>query len=156
MARIFLVSRVSSYRRLARELVGSDDLVIELGSSEGRCTRLLAGRAQRVIAVEKTRDGCAKTREAVARCDNVDVLCQDAFELKPILDLTPCADAVFVDIGGSAPAWQTMRLAGNYLSIFHPDVLVMRNTRLASFVSSLEWAERDTPGRYWTSSQDGG
>jgi len=140
---------VSTYRRLARELVGPDDLVVELGSSEGICTRLLARRARRVIAVEKTPAGCAKTRAAVARFDDVVVLCQDAFDLKPILDLTRRADAVFVDIGGSAPAWQTMRLAGNYLSMFRPRVLVMRNTRLTSFVSSLEWAEPDRSRRYW-------
>ena len=156
MARIFLVSRVSTYRRLARELVGPEDVVIELGSSEGRCTRMLARRARRVIAVEKTRAGCAKTRQAVARWDNVVVLCQDAFDLRPIMDLSNRADAVFVDIGGSAPAWQTMRLAGNYLSIFRPGVLVMRNTRLASFVASLEWAEPDIAGRYWRASEDTG
>ena len=150
MARMFLVARVSTYRRLARELVGADDLVIELGASEGRCTRVLARRAGRVIAVEKTSAGCAKTRAAVARFDNVALLCQDAFDLKPVLDLTRRADAVFVDIGGSAPAWQTMRLARNYLSMFRPRVLVMRNTRLTSFVSSLEWAEPTPSHHYWS------
>jgi hypothetical protein len=57
---------------------------------------------------------------------------------------------VFVDIGGSAPAWQTMRLARNYLSMFRPRVLVMRNTRLTSFVSSLEWAEPTPSRHYWS------
>ena len=154
MARIFLAARVSSYRRLARELVGPRDIVIELGAGEGRCTRILARRAGHVIAVEKTRACCTRTARAVARYQNVAVLCQDAFELKPILGLVRRADAVFVDIGGAAPLWQTIRLAGNYLSMFRPRTLVIRNTRLASFVSSLEWTEPDVAGRYWAVAQE--
>ena len=151
--RIHLASRASTYRRFARELVRPDDTVIELGASTGKTTTLLAARAARVIAVEHSAQVAAATRDRFAARANVTIITGDAFDAGPVLALTKRADAVFVDIGGSAAPWQTMDLARRYLRLFRPSLLVLRNTKLNSFVASLDSFERDASGHYWTSKE---
>ena len=147
--RLHLTARVSTYRRWARELVKPGDTVIELGASTGKTTVVLACRAARVLAVEHSPSLAADTRERLAAYPHVTIITGDAFEAGPVLALIKRADAVFIDIGGSAGPWQTMDLAHRYLHLFRPRVLVLRNTKLNSFVASLDSYEPDATGHYW-------
>ncbi|MFQ6098987.1 MAG: methyltransferase domain-containing protein [Armatimonadota bacterium] len=131
----YVCASAAAYRRLAGRLPGPDDVVIEIGASTGKATKRLAARAGRVIAVEHSDEMLELARAALEGADNVTLLKADAWDLGPVLNETSRADCVFVDIAGSAPPWSTLRLAERYRTQFRPRCLVIRNTRLAGFVS---------------------
>ena len=145
---LYLVSRVGGYRRLAEELPDRSDLVIELGASTGRTTRVLAASARRVVAVEKTAEMFARAKEEVTAFDNVLMVQADAWDMPRVLVSVDRADLVFVDIGGSAAPWQTMGLAKQYIRTVRPRGLVLRNTELNEFVASLTSFEEDGGARW--------
>jgi len=145
---LYLISRVGAYRRLAEELPDRSDLVIELGASTGRTTRILAASAGRVVAVEKTAEMFGRAKDEVAAFGNVLMVQADAWDMPRVLVSVDRADLVFVDIGGSAAPWQTMGLAKQYIRTVRPRGLVLRNTELNEFVASLTFFEQER-GASW-------
>jgi predicted TPR repeat methyltransferase len=141
----YLCGSARAYRQLADELPQPDDVVVEIGASTGEATRRLAGRALRVIAVEQSPQMVEMARATLSDAGNVTLLQADARQLAPVLAETARADCVFVDISGSAPPWTTLRLAERYRSQLRPRCLVIRNVRLARFVSSVRFCEGMKP-----------
>jgi predicted O-methyltransferase YrrM len=146
---LHVCAHVGQYRRLARELPGAPDVVIELGAAEGHATLHLARRAARVIAVEQSAECLARARERCARCENVTWLCQDAFEAQELLAHTPGADLVFVDIGGSTWPSLALRLGALYRYVFRPRGLVIRNVGLNDFVAAVKSYEGEAGPGVW-------
>lgn len=145
---IHLTASVGAYRRLAGDLPCKSDVVIELGASTGRTTRILAASAGRVVAVEKTTEMFERAKAEVRQFDSVVVICSDARDMPRVLASVARVDLLFVDIGGSAGPWQTMGLAKRYLRTVYPRGLVLRNTELNDFVASLTFFEKDRRARW--------
>jgi hypothetical protein len=141
--RLHVVSDVDHYRALADALPQPMGVVIELGGATGETTALLAGRAQRVVVVEKGRQRAAMLTRRFAQTGHVTVIHGEAADLGPVQAVTDRADALFADLGGDAPAWPTMGVVQQYVRAFRPATVVVRNTELAHFVQSARAAGRD-------------
>ena len=138
---IYVCARARTYRRLAEQLPRPDDVVVEVGSADGKATRRLARAARRVIAIEKAPAIMAKARAAVGHLDNVTLVQADARRLGPVLELVKRADIVFLDISGGAPPEQTLAMGETYRTRLCPRILVLRNTKLNRFVRSVTYVE---------------
>jgi hypothetical protein len=110
--------------------------VIELGGATGETTALLAGRAERVVVVEKGRQRAAMLSRRFAQMGHVTVIHGEAADLARVQAATDRAEALFADLGGDAPAWPTMAVVQQYVRAFGPTVVVVRNTELAHVVRS--------------------
>ena len=79
----FLVDRHALERIVAAAELTPADTVIEVGPGVGQLTRLLAGAAGRVVAVELDRQLVAALREELAVCANVEIVEADILQVDP-------------------------------------------------------------------------
>ena len=90
--------------------VGSNDVILEVGSGTGALTSLMAGRGAAVVAVDVDPAMAKLTAEAVAGLPNVRVLHLDALENKNTLNpgmLDTCARAWPWARANGSSSWPT-------------------------------------------------
>lgn len=146
---VYLCARVATYRDLARGLTGPQDVVVELGASEGHTTCTLARRAQRVIAVEKSAASLEIARRRCPCQSNITWLELDAAEVGEVSKLVEQVDLIFLDVGGSAKPTLALKLAGMYRQMFRPRAMVIRNVGLNDFAAALVSVESEAPAGHW-------
>lgn len=101
---IIVCSETWAYRSLARALPLPADTVLEIGSSHGEATKLLAEGAGRVVGVEISRSLIASSRKAHAARSNVSFVELDALQNpRGLHELAADADLCFADLGGTRP-----------------------------------------------------
>lgn len=76
----FLIDRNVARRIVSEAGIEPDDQVLEIGPGRGALTRLLVGRASRVVAVEIDPDLAAELPGRIGDNSSLDVVCQDALE----------------------------------------------------------------------------
>lgn len=146
---LYVCARVARYRKLARELVRPEHVVIEVGAAEGHTTQYLAARAGRVIAIEKTTQCIQRAQKRCANQGDITWLQVDAYELGQVRKATDRADMVFIDIGGSTRGWRVVKLAGMYRQMFRPSAMVLRNVGLNDLVAAVRGCELGAPAGHW-------
>jgi precorrin-6B methylase 2 len=146
--KIYLAADVKTFRRFAAELPTKDDVVLELGCSTGKTTKILAKSAGTVFAIEKNKIADA-ARDNLNRFENVTIIHEDAQNIYQIFEKVGAVKIIFIDIGGNALPWQTVSLAQKYMKMLSPRILVMRNNELSEFISSLEYYEKWNTGKWY-------
>ena len=79
----FLVDRNIARRIVAAAGIEPNDEVLEIGPGRGALTRLLVGRASRVVAVEIDPDLAGELPDRIGHPDALTVVLQDALEFDP-------------------------------------------------------------------------
>lgn len=153
---VHVCAQVGTYRRFARTHVVPGDTVVELGAAEGHTTMRLAGRARRVIAVEKSAANVALASERCARFGNITFVNADAFDAGRVLAQTEGAEVIFVDIGGSTWPGICLHLASTYRYLFRPRLMVIRNVELNDFVCGVGSCESTARPGLWRNPHKGG
>jgi SAM-dependent methyltransferase len=134
---LIVVSCVEHYRRLARDKVRAEDLVLEIGCSTGQTTRALAQSGARVLAVDCSREILDKARGHLAGRGNVELVRIDGRDLGSLKRLAPDPDVIFLDIGGTALVDNVAGLLRQCLRTFSPRLIVVRNYELAELASLI-------------------
>ena len=134
---IIAVSSVESFRRLAKELPGNDDAVLEIGCSTGTSTRILAETGARVVAVDNSAEMSARSQHEMKGRENVSVVMTDGRNVSELAALLPDPTMLFVDIGGNAHLDNVALLLRLCLRAFCPRVLVVRSFELATLASLI-------------------
>ncbi|CAJ1451682.1 unnamed protein product, partial [Effrenium voratum] len=103
--RVLLVHETFAYRRLAKTQVGQADAVLEIGSSFGECTHILASHAREVLGIDNSPELVEESRRRypTLHFELLDALSEP--EQLAELCRSLCAGSgggfkVFVDIGG--------------------------------------------------------
>lgn len=150
--RIVVVSSVERYRRLARDLPGPADAVLEIGCSTGEATRLLATGGARVVAVDVATEMVERARATVADMPRVTVAQVDGRDTPAMAALLADPDLVFVDIGGDARLDAVTLQLRQCLLAFAPRATVVRSAELAALcasVTDIEVPAADALGTLW-------
>jgi hypothetical protein len=100
--RVLLVSETTDYRSAARAQVFSADVVVEVGSSYGDTSTLLARHAKRTLHFD---NGAECIEEASRRYPEINFECVDCFlHAALVQEKSKGCNVVFIDIGGSRVA----------------------------------------------------
>jgi 16S rRNA (adenine1518-N6/adenine1519-N6)-dimethyltransferase len=108
--------------------VGSDDAVLEIGPGLGHLTRVLARRANRVVAVEIDRELAAKLTADFAEMPGVKIVHGDILQLEPV-ELLKAGDdpahAVPFKIVANLPYYITSAILRHILQTIHKPRIVV-------------------------------
>ncbi len=138
----YVVADVEDYRVLAERLVQPTDCVVEVGASTGETTILLAHRAGRVVAVEKSAERVVHLTELARAHRNVEIVHAEEGTVESALPALPrTADVLLVDVGGNAPAAFAAPLCLEYARALEPRCVVFRNHQFHEYLLSLRAAD---------------
>ncbi|GEM_PF-1722160 len=153
--KIVITKNVKEYREAAKMLLSTSDHVIEIGCGSGRTTKIIANRARKVLAIDKSREEIRKAEERLAEEKNVILLNEDAFNIRKILsivrkELGRRVDVVMIDIGGIEDPAKVVDLARRYMAVFKPRLLIVKNIPLAEFISQcIIWNQEKGKVKSW-------
>ncbi|CAL1150628.1 unnamed protein product, partial [Cladocopium goreaui] len=138
--RVVVVYSTEDYRRLARHVVTATDEVVEVGSSLGKCTEILAARASQVLGVDVSLEQLAISRERVPSVSFVFLdLFEEAAKLPEQLrrhGVQRCSCA-FLDIGGDRRCRQVLR--GIQLLRDHLDLRLLAVKSEELYAAMAKW-----------------
>jgi 16S rRNA A1518/A1519 N6-dimethyltransferase RsmA/KsgA/DIM1 with predicted DNA glycosylase/AP lyase activity len=135
------VSTTHCFRRLAKTLPLRTDTVLEIGSSFGHTTEILAKRAKEVHGIEHSKVMIDALNTRFSNNSHVVVHWHDARDIYGIKEIIPKIDLLFFDIGGDAPAHIAVYLSQLYINTYRPRVVVVRNISLAAMLQEVVLTE---------------
>lgn len=139
---ISIVYGQARYHEAVCDATKPGDIVIEIGPHTGKGTRLIAKKAKKVIAIDKSKQSEAAFKE---RPDNVTFLHGDVrfFEtIDEVLKLTKSCDVLAVDMGGGRFPDTVFKVWAIWSGVLKPRDSVIRNCGLGEF---LKRAKIDDP-----------
>lgn len=126
---VVLCAETKHYRRLARSQVDRSDFVIEIGSSFGVCTDVLAQHAGRVIGIEHSAQLIEESRR---RYPGLHFELLDALNgLDRLATLAAGCTTLFVDIGGNRQLETLVQLLPALIQRLAPQVTVVKSRELS-------------------------
>ena len=144
----YFVSSTDVFRRLARTLPLPTDIVLEIGSSFGVATEILARHAETVVGIEHSKEMFDQLENKFAGHSNVTLLWHDARDIHGLLAKLPAIDVLFFDIGGDAPAHLALYVLQLYINAYRPRAAVVRNIALAGMLGDVQMAEFPEKSNY--------
>ena len=132
---------VKKYRSDIKELVGSDDTVIELGCHTGGTTRTLPQTCD-ILAVDNSPEATAEMAKlAHVRFINGDVRRHEIL-LEAYKSLQSC-DLLLIDLGGGYHPDTVFKVFYIWSSTFKPKHTIIRNRGLVEFFNSADTGEKE-------------
>jgi hypothetical protein len=132
----FIATRgVSEYRATIPALVGSDDVVLEVGCEWGTTTCLIAPHCRTVIGTDISPDCIARARQMHPEV-RFEVL--DAFDVRAALDLVPNVTKVYMDLSGLSgyrSLLDVIALLTMYATVLRPQAIIVKSGSLKQFAS---------------------
>jgi SAM-dependent methyltransferase len=146
---IILASDVEDFRRIARENVCAHEAVLEIGCSTGVTTQLVGSACGRLVAVDCSIQMAEETARRMAGLTNVQVVRADARDIEKLISLLPEPDVILLDVGGTAFMDTVAFLLRQYLKVFRPRLIIVRNYELAEVASLIRQVAppRSPPGQ---------
>ncbi|MCH9770460.1 MAG: class I SAM-dependent methyltransferase [Gammaproteobacteria bacterium] len=138
---IKVISECDTYRKFAKNLPRSTDSVLEIGCSTGMMTKVLAGPAKQVLAVDNSAAMLTFAQQSLIDCPNVEFIQLDARDIEAVQALMPKPDIIFMDIGGNVRLNNLTSLLRLYLFAFTPRIWVVRCFELAILQHLITEAE---------------
>lgn len=152
---ISLVYSQARYHQAVCDAIKPGDVVIEIGPHTGKSTRLIAKKAKKVIAIDKSKQAEEAFKE---RPKNVTFLRGDVRFFKTIdkvLKHTKKCDILAVDMGGGRFPDTVFKVWAIWSGVFKPRDSIIRNCGLGEFVRRARIAdfsiEKDFPDSGWLS-----
>lgn len=138
--RILMVTDTVSMRRLAKTQVGRSDAVLEIGSSLGECTAVLAAHAAKVVGIDVAGELVEECRRRHPHCHFEWLDCFEQPERFRALCGELCAAGslkVFLDVGGDRTTADVCRvLAALAAAGVSPALIVVKARALAAAAAS--------------------
>ncbi|RLG58876.1 hypothetical protein DRN86_05090 [Candidatus Geothermarchaeota archaeon] len=134
--KIYLTRDVKEYRKIAKELVSKDDIVLEVGCGFGKTSFLLSKIAKRVVGIDKSKEAIENAKKLEG--NNLKFYLMDANEVRKLLRLREKFSVILLDISGSARPWEVLRLSLKLIKVFEPRVLIIKNWKLKRFFERVE------------------
>lgn len=135
----YVVSETVDFRTVAQRAIRSDDVVLEIGSSYGVCTQILARAALRVIALDNSEEALVAARErCLPRAGESNVVfhvCDALMGMERVSELGAEATAAFVDVGGDRLCEDVLWLLSSIQRVLRPRLLCVKSR------SVWKWAE---------------
>mmetsp|Transcript_34285 Transcript_34285/g.85830 ORF Transcript_34285/g.85830 Transcript_34285/m.85830 type:complete len:376 (-) Transcript_34285:33-1160(-) len=130
--KVLIVPETSDFRIMARTQIEADDRVIDIGSSYGVCTNILAQYCRNnVLGIDIALDMVTAARERYPEQEFVQF---DALEERQrLVQACAGADKVFLDLGGNRPMESIVALLPVLLSAAGPALVVVKNRELAKY-----------------------
>ena len=127
--RVVVAAETNEFRRLIRAHTSpSDAFVVEIGSSFGEATKLIARHCPAVLGLELSAEAVAVARQRypTIRFEQCDCLVEEARLV------TMCAGAtkVFIDINGNRPLEQVARVLRTVMQQVKPQLVVVKSRTL--------------------------
>ena len=137
----YLVSTTAIFRRLAKTLPRSGDVVLEIGASFGLATEVLARQSAKVICIDHSKEMVTALRAKFVESKNIEILWHDGRDIHGLLKKVPKIDVLFFDIGGDAPSHTATYIIQLYMNAYQPRVAVIRNISLAGMLGNVRLTE---------------
>ena len=134
--KIYLAKDVKEYRKIAKELVSKEDIVLEVGCGFGKTSFLLSKIAKKVVGIDKSKEAIENAKKFEE--NNLKFYLMDANEVRKLLRLREKFSVILLDISGSARPWEVLRLSLKLIKVFEPRVLIIKNWKLRSFFERVE------------------
>jgi len=152
---ISLVYSQARYHQAVCDAIKPGDAVIEIGPHTGKSTRMIAKKAKKVIAIDKSKQAEDAFKE---KPKNVTFLRGDVRFFKTIdevLKHTKKCDVLAVDMGGGRFPDTVFKVWAVWSGVFKPRDSIIRNCGLGEFVKRAKIAdpliEKDFPDSGWLS-----
>lgn len=142
---VIVCDQTTQYRDLARTQVRPSEFVVELGSSYGVCTALLAMRCAKCIGVEISEEAVAEAR---TKYPGVHFECFDAV-LQPqrLEHVSAGAQTLFVDVGGDRDLGALLQLLPSIQKVQRPNLIVLKSKKLKAHM--LEHQPKMSCEEWW-------
>jgi SAM-dependent methyltransferase len=159
---IKVVYDIKVYREALKNIIKSDDTVVELGCHVGNSTKILAELAHdgKIIALDNSPEAVESMAKIENEYDNVEFIKSDVRlheTLENIMKKIRNCDVLSVDLGGGYHPDTTFKVFFIWSSSLKPRETIIRNRGLLDFIHSAQ-AEEKIESKYgWleSSARDG-
>ena len=148
---IKVVYDINVYRENLRNIIKSQDVVVELGSHVGNSTRIIAELANkgRIIALDNSPESTVSMAKIENEYNNVEFIKADVRlheTLEYIMKKIKNCDVLSVDLGGGYHPDTTFKVFFIWSSTLKPRDTIIRNRGLLDFINSSVKTEKIESG----------
>lgn len=136
--KLTVVAESRDFRQQAGRLLEPEDLFLEIGCSFGECTKVLAEKGCRGIALDHSADAVALARKALVGYPDISVIQMDARDMADIQRLCPHPSVILFDVGGNESLDKVISLLRLVLKSFRPRLILVRSMELAELASLIQ------------------
>ena len=138
---IRVVYNIKTYREALKEIIKSQDIVVELGSHVGNTTKILAELANKgkIFALDNSPESSKSMAKIEKQYNNVEFLKADVRlheTLENIMEKIQSCDVLSVDLGGGYHPDTTFKVFFIWSSTLKPRDTIIRNRGLLDFINS--------------------
>lgn len=134
MSLIIATKGVKEYRATIPKYVNKNDTVLEIGSAWGTTTNLLYKAAGKVVGIDKGKS----FHRAVKTYPCIEFHKIDGFDISRVISLNYVFNKIFIDISGCRDILDIIRIVTMYRSVFRPEILVVKSTRLKRLLTECQ------------------
>ena len=126
MPSVILTRNVKEYRQTVPHVASLSDSVLEVGCAWGTTSALIYQYAGQLIAIDKGLSlPSARARHPHIRFEQI-----DGFDIAALRRLGRAFTKIYVDVSGCRAVGDVIRLISAYDSVFHPESMVVKSTKL--------------------------
>jgi len=129
------------FRSLCKYEITNRDTVMEIGASFGECTKTLSNVAKSVVALDVSKEGCA--RVGSMNLKNTAVHCMNAFfeqeEITALYQTSQC-NVVCLDIGGDRDLPSVVNVLAWVAATLKPDIIITKSESLHPHITASQQA----------------
>jgi len=138
---IKVVYNIKIYREALKEIIKSQDVVVELGSHVGNSTKIIAELANKgkIIALDNSPESSKSMTTIENEYNNVEFIKADVRlheTLENIMEKIQSCDVLSVDLGGGYHPDTTFKVFFIWSSTLKPRDTIIRNRGLLDFINS--------------------
>ncbi|KAK9744949.1 hypothetical protein K7432_018286 [Basidiobolus ranarum] len=125
---ILVTENVDEYRKLMRENLQADDVVLELGSAQGVSASIMSQYCKEVVGVDKSllQHAAAVERFPSSEYPNLTYVVLDAFDVSGVRKLGKEFNKIFIDISGNRCIGDIAEILERYEKVFQPELFVVK------------------------------
>ena len=141
MSLIILTKGVKEYRQTIPYFVNKNDIVLEIGCAWGTTSDLLYKHAKYLVAIDKGKS--LPAAEKKYPCIHFERI--DGFDVKRVIDLGFKFNKIYIDISGCRSMFDVIRMVRMYDSVFKPEILVVKSSKLKRFAAQCVVWDKNKP-----------
>ncbi len=134
MYKLIVTKGVKEYRNTIPHCVCKSDLVLEIGFAWGTTTNLLSQVCKKVVGMDKG----SSYYKAIRDYPQIEFHKIDGFNISEVLNLNYDFNKIYIDISGCRGIFDVLKMVQMYKGAFNPDLIVVKSSRLKTFLKSCE------------------
>lgn len=159
---IKVVYDIKVYREALKDIIKSEDTVVELGCHIGNSTKIISKLAHKgkIISIDNSPEAVESMEALIKDYNNVEFTKADVRlheTLESVIKQIKTCDVLSVDLGGGYHPDTTFKVFFIWSSSLKPRVTIIRNRGLLDFIHSSKTEETIESGEGWleSSAKDG-